>query len=496
MLAKGEYTVSNIDDGKTSYFHVAYANNATGTSGFSTTDSTGKLYIGHYTDYVQANSTDPSKYKWILIKGDKGDQGIQGPAGANGISQYVHIRYSANANGSAMTTTPQANTQYIGLVTTTSATAPATNTSYTWSKFKGDPGAQGNQGIPGTPGANSQTTYTWVKYADTATGTGMSDSPDGKLYIGLAFNKTTQTESSVASDYTWSLMPQNIEIGGRNYFSLFVLNNMEPKSWSVPAYVYRFNLQPNTDYTVSSNVPSYNGDSTKTCIYFNDSGTATSGVWSGKTLTKKSDIEGNLYVAIPTGRIHTEEILNGTYWVQLEKGNVATDWTQAQEDWEAELNDKASNEYVEKIFTNYDKTITDTAKEHAVEVTKKYLVETGISETVETISSKIQQIPEGFNFTTTQEEVEKIKGMEAEFTTRKQYMSWIDGKLSLGNSWETDGIVIDNKIIKFMQNGVPVAWVAGGSFHMESGVITKSLQVGSHQRVDYGNGLTAFDYIK
>jgi hypothetical protein len=33
----------------------------------------------------------------------------------------------------------------------------------------------------------------------------MSDSPTGKLYIGLAYNKTTSTESNVATDYTWAL---------------------------------------------------------------------------------------------------------------------------------------------------------------------------------------------------------------------------------------------------------------------------------------------------
>ena len=34
----------------------------------------------------------------------------------------------------------------------------------------------------------------------------MSDDPAGKTYIGLAYNKTTATESTTASDYTWSLI--------------------------------------------------------------------------------------------------------------------------------------------------------------------------------------------------------------------------------------------------------------------------------------------------
>ncbi|MGR4839123.1 MULTISPECIES: hypothetical protein [unclassified Bacteroides] len=71
-------------DGRTPYFHIAYATNATGTAGFSVTDSAGKTYIGTYTDFVQADSTDPKKYKWSLIKGDKGDTGAKGATGAAG----------------------------------------------------------------------------------------------------------------------------------------------------------------------------------------------------------------------------------------------------------------------------------------------------------------------------------------------------------------------------------------------------------------------------
>ena len=72
-------------DGKTSYLHIAYATNSTGTAGFDVSNATGKTYIGQYTDFTSADSTDPSKYTWSLIKGDKGDQGIQGPTGPSGV---------------------------------------------------------------------------------------------------------------------------------------------------------------------------------------------------------------------------------------------------------------------------------------------------------------------------------------------------------------------------------------------------------------------------
>lgn len=83
-------------DGKTSYVHFAYANSADGRTGFSTTDSTNKLYIGQYVDYVQNDSTDPSRYSWTRIKGENGTDGriffIQ--ANATVIKQGADNKYN------------------------------------------------------------------------------------------------------------------------------------------------------------------------------------------------------------------------------------------------------------------------------------------------------------------------------------------------------------------------------------------------------------------
>ena len=59
-------------DGKTSYTHFAYANSSDGQIGFSTSVSNGKSYIGIYVDSTENDSTDPAKYNWSQIKGDKG----------------------------------------------------------------------------------------------------------------------------------------------------------------------------------------------------------------------------------------------------------------------------------------------------------------------------------------------------------------------------------------------------------------------------------------
>ena len=58
-----------------------------------------------------------------------------------------------------------------------------------------------DDGEPGSPG---ESYYTWVKYADDLHGAGMADIPNGKYYIGLAFNKESSTASNNPQDYQWS----------------------------------------------------------------------------------------------------------------------------------------------------------------------------------------------------------------------------------------------------------------------------------------------------
>lgn len=218
-------------DGKTPYLHIAYANSADGKTGFSTTDGTNKLYIGQYTDYTQADSTDATKYTWTKIKGEQGErgpqgvpglQGIQGPKGEQGIqgpqgntgatgpqgpagqSTYFHIKYSSVANptsSSQMTETPST---YIGTYVDSAQADSTDPKKYTWSRFQGLQGPQGTQGIPGTNGANGKTSYLHIKYSNDGgkTFTGNSGEDVG-TYIGTCVDYNQSDPASVGS-YKWA----------------------------------------------------------------------------------------------------------------------------------------------------------------------------------------------------------------------------------------------------------------------------------------------------
>lgn len=131
-------------NGKTPYFHIAYANSADGRTGFSVDDSVNKLYIGQYTDYTPDDSTDPTKYTWSLIKGADGAQGVPGTPGADGKTPYFHIAYANSADGKAgFSVDNSVDKLYIGQYTDYTPDDSTDPTKYSWTKIKGE---QGNAG--------------------------------------------------------------------------------------------------------------------------------------------------------------------------------------------------------------------------------------------------------------------------------------------------------------------------------------------------------------
>lgn len=55
-------------DGQTTYFHIAYANSADGSVGFTNTPGNNSYdYFGTYTDYTLTSSKDPTKYTWVKM---------------------------------------------------------------------------------------------------------------------------------------------------------------------------------------------------------------------------------------------------------------------------------------------------------------------------------------------------------------------------------------------------------------------------------------------
>lgn len=203
-------------DGKTPYLHIAYATSSDGKTGFSITESTGKTYIGVYTDYTKADSTDPSKYKWTKIQGPQGTQGlqgIQGPQGErgiagkdgqNGATTYFHIKYSAVSNPTSASQMTEVPNTYIGTYVDFTEMDSNDPGKYTWYRLQGLQGEKGTQGLPGKDGSNGKTTYLHIKYSNDGgkTFTGNSGEDIG-AYIGTCVDYAKDDPTSVGT-YKWA----------------------------------------------------------------------------------------------------------------------------------------------------------------------------------------------------------------------------------------------------------------------------------------------------
>lgn len=173
-VAKSEITISKVQDGadgadgipgkpgvdgRTPYFHTAYANSSDGSVGFSTTDSTNKFYMGTVTDYNVSDPTDYRVYNWMKVKGDTGATGPHGVPGrdgqngrdgTNGQNAYLHVAYANSIDGRVdFSITSSSNRVYMGTYTDNIFNQSTDPTKYQWLRVKGDPGTPGKDGKNG-----------------------------------------------------------------------------------------------------------------------------------------------------------------------------------------------------------------------------------------------------------------------------------------------------------------------------------------------------------
>lgn len=186
------------------------------------------------------------------------------------------------------------------------------------------------------------THYNWLKYADNYDGTiGMSDSPNGKRFFGIAMNQTSATKSTDPALYTWSPLYDNVSVGGRN----LILNSdlaVNSSSYLVKVYTMSDDFVTGETYTVSIKGAVNSGQ--------------TFGLWQNGATTGKGNLIHNatngIYTltfqasATTTGYERTISIYNvvsGTAtsanieWIQLERGNINTSYLRAPEDIKAEI---------------------------------------------------------------------------------------------------------------------------------------------------------------
>lgn len=280
-------------DGSSNFFHVKYSND--GGKTFTGTDGeTAGEYIGILVDSNEDESTNPSDYTWSKIVGTNG-KGISAVINyylttnkMGGVTRddfggnteivtpdkdkpylwnYEEIRYTSGnptytdpciignfaengSNGRGI----KSITEYY-LTTQTESTpskssfkdtvqTPTETFPFLWNYEKIEytdesTPYESDVRLIGVYGSDGKSLFTWVKYADDASGTNMSDNATGKKYMGIAYNKTSATESTTASDYAWSKIQGDDGRGVSKVVTEYYLSTSETTqiggSWSEDA---------------------------------------------------------------------------------------------------------------------------------------------------------------------------------------------------------------------------------------------------------------------
>lgn len=181
----------------------------------------------------------------------------------------------------------------------------------------------------GQQGEDGKILYTWIKYAKDASGTGITDDPNGAIYIGISYNNESSIESNDPTQYAWTKIQGEDGKKGEDAYTIFLENenisfatdeNRNPLSEQ--AYTSGITImkgaKPVTDFTI--------GDIAKTqgiAVAKTDTAIAIS-VVNGNPLTNDS---GEIEIPITVGGTVFKKILTWTCAKkgdQGEKGNPGT----------------------------------------------------------------------------------------------------------------------------------------------------------------------------
>lgn len=418
-------------DGKSSYTHLAYANSADGTIGFSVSDNTNKTYIGMYVDNIATDSTDPAKYKWNLIKGQDGAQGIQGPKGADGLTPYWHTAYANSADGKTdFSITDSTNKRYIGQYTDYTQADSTDPTKYKWVDMTANVKVGGVNLLKGTSSEWKDVSVS--RYAGSIKTLTPTDLPNLKVGDFLTFSFDVNTSSNKKLRARLSFSGAN-----RHYFS--------------DDYV----MSGTGRVSVTGQVPS---GWTDLILYVDANLTAT-------TITT----------------ITTEQYKRA----KLESGNVATDYSESPEDTQIKIDSKADQALTqaqmlaleERSALARDNAIAEAMKNTISEVEAKWQTWYNLN-TADEKQKVANDIASLF---------ERVAEFEQNLGEASAKFSFINNETLIGEEGVAIGdkegkakLFLSNDSISFVTNGVAQMTLTGDTLTIKNGLFTERIQIGNY----------------
>ena len=447
-------------DGRTSYAHIAYADSADGTKNFSVSDSH-RLYIGFYTDFNQTDSTNPSAYRWTLIKGADGQDGadgLPGKPGADGRTPYFHTAYADSADGQlGFSTTNASGKLYMGTCTDYIQSDPTDYRAYTWVKIKGEKGDTGATGPAGRDGKGVKG-YKITYQAGTS----------GVTYPTGNWSSTIPTVPK--GQYLWSKT------------TLTYTDNTTSDTYSV-AY---FPVNGATGAT-GNGISSYTAEfylSTSKSTQSGGSWTTTPPTWSnGKYIWTRYKIgytNGSTAYTTPHCSSEWEAVNDVQKNLDAANQNIAKKVDQEAYDNDKQvIYDDISKKLDDEEFRKFQKTMNDLKSSYESFVGEGGRYEKELQNAadreqliVQNLGEKVQQL----NFINT-------------------YIRESEEGIVIGAKGNPMQMLLSKDSLSFMDGGQVVAYFSNQSFYINRGAVVDSLQVGVHKMTRINNEFTVIQYV-
>lgn len=470
------------------------------------------------------------------LPGVKGDRGLPGERGSDGRTQYTHIAYADNATGGGFSFSGQGKA-FIGVYQDFTETNSNNPTKYLWTEWRGRDGADG---LPGKSGADGRTPYVHFAYSDNADGSGLTMTDNGQRYFGH-YSDYEKPDSSDKTKYKWADRWAKVEVGGRNLF----LNSLFKRSLRERYSTYfvddsqeqtqgqlTLSIDTNSKFRGANTlkiVSTYSGKATNQKVTFRIGGDTRLGTademknksvrfsfWAKSTVNNtnfqaragyRNTVEGvslttdwkfyDIQLTKSKNSNATNEVIMhvftaATVWIafpKVEVGTVSTDFSEAPEDMQADIDSKADqgltqeqlNALNEKSQILEAEMKAKASMEAFSELEKAYNAFVKLNaEGQKKSESDLVEAGRRIDLLTTQ-----FGGLAELKTFIDTYMKSTNEGLIIGKNDASSTIKVSSDRISMFSAGKEVMYISQGVINIDNGIFTASVQIGRFRTEQY-----------
>lgn len=403
-------------------------------------------------------------------------------------------------------------------------------------------GPKGDQGIPGKTGADGRTPYlhrAWANSADGRDGFSTTDSTN-KRYLGT-YTDFTEADSQNPAQYKWTALFENVEIGGRNLFlnslfkrslrerySTYFLDDSQEQTQGQLTLSIDTNIKFRGANTLKI-VSTYNGKATNQKVTFRTGGDTRLGTvdemknkavrfsfWAKSTVNNtnfqaragyRNAVEGvslttdwkfyDIELTKKENSNATNELIlhiftAATVWIafpKVEVGTVSTDFSEATEDIQNDINSKADQSLTQEQLN----ALAEKAQLHDVELKAKATMDQ-FSDLEKAYNAFVKSNAESQKKSESDliEAGRRIEFLSIEFGGLKEMKKFIDTYMSasnegliIGKNDASSSIKVSHDRISMFSAGKEVMYISQGVIHIDNGIFTVSVQIGRFRTEQY-----------